>query len=127
MLGSNDAVATIAVKDTQAAKNFYERTLGFQPADGEGDGVLVYKSGRSKLFVYKSDYAGTNKATSATWVVPDVDTAVRDLKGKGVRFEHYDMPEMKRQGDVHVAGDMKAAWFKDPDGNILGIVSEGHA
>lgn len=40
-----------------------------------------------------------------------------------MRFEHYDMPGMKREGDVHFAGDMRAAWFKDPDGNILSIVS----
>ena len=122
MLGTNDAVATIAVKDTKAARNFYEKTLGFKPERSE-EGVLVYGSGRSKLFVYQSDFAGTNKATAATWVLPDVDGTVRDLKTKGVRFEHYDMPGMTRKGDVHVAGEMKAAWFKDPDGNILAIVS----
>ena len=122
MLGTNDAVATIAVKDTKSARNFYEKTLGFKPERSEED-VLVYGSGHSKFFVYQSELAGTNKATAATWVLPDVDGAVRDLKSKGVRFEHYDMPGMTRQGDVHVAGQMKAAWFKDPDGNILALVS----
>ena len=58
-----------------------------------------------------------------TWAVGDVDGAVRDLKAKGVKFEHYDMPEVKLEGDIHVAGDFKVAWFKDPDGNILNIVS----
>jgi hypothetical protein len=48
---------------------------------------------------------------------------VRDLKAKGITFEHYDMPDMKREGDVHIGGDMKVAWVKDPDGNILNIVS----
>src|SRR6185369_16205534 len=52
-----------------------------------------------------------------------VEDVVRDLKTRGVEFEHYDMPETKRQGDVHVSGSMKNAWFKDPDGNILGIMS----
>ena len=42
---------------------------------------------------------------------------------KGITFEHYDMPGMKREGDIHVDGDMKVAWFKDPDGNILNVVS----
>ena len=45
------------------------------------------------------------------------------LKGPGVAFEHYDLPQMTRQGDVHVAGAMKAAWFKDPDGNIFSLVT----
>jgi hypothetical protein len=52
-----------------------------------------------------------------------VEDIVRALKAKGVTFEHYDMPDMTRGGDVHVAGDMKVAWFKDPDGNILDIVN----
>jgi catechol 2,3-dioxygenase-like lactoylglutathione lyase family enzyme len=123
MLGEKDAIATIAVKDTKAAKQFYEGKLGLKPERSEDPTVLTYKSGDSTLFVYQSQYAGTNKATAATWVVADVDETVRDLKSKGVSFEHYDMPEMTRQGDVHVSGSMRAAWFKDPDGNILSLVS----
>ena len=53
----------------------------------------------------------------------DVDDEVRKLKGKGVKFEHYDLPDTKREGDVHVSGDIKVAWFKDPDGNILSVVN----
>jgi hypothetical protein len=53
----------------------------------------------------------------------DVEGMVRVLKAKGVAFEHYDMSRMMQEGDVHVAGDMKVAWFKDPDGNILNIVN----
>ncbi len=52
-----------------------------------------------------------------------MDDVVRDLKAKGVRFEHYDLPGMTRQGDIHVAGQLRTAWFKDPDGNILNIVN----
>ena len=76
------------------------------------------------LNVYRSDYAGTNKANAVTWAVgDDVEGVVRALKAKGVVFEHYDMPGMKLEGDVHIGADMKVAWFKDPDGNILNIVS----
>jgi hypothetical protein len=53
----------------------------------------------------------------------DVEGVVRALKAKGVTFEHYDMPGMSREGDIHVGGNMKVAWFKDPDGNILNIVN----
>ena len=124
MLGSKDAVANLAVKDLRAARKFYEGTLGLKPVSEDGDEFIVYESGRSTLNVYRSNYAGTNKATAVTWGVgDDVEGVVRDLKAKGVKFEHYDMPDMKREGDIHIGGDMKVAWFKDPDGNILNIVN----
>jgi catechol 2,3-dioxygenase-like lactoylglutathione lyase family enzyme len=124
MLGDKDAIATLAVKDLQAAKRFYEGALGLKPVDAEGDEVIVFASGKTKINVYRSRYAGTNQATALTWVVGDeLADIVRALKSKGVAFEHYDMPGMTREGDVHVAGDMNVAWFKDPDGNILNVVN----
>ena len=53
----------------------------------------------------------------------DVDRIVQSLKAKGLKFEHYDMPNTTREGDIYVAGGMRIAWFKDPDGNIHSIVS----
>jgi catechol 2,3-dioxygenase-like lactoylglutathione lyase family enzyme len=125
MLGNKDAVATIAVKNLETARKFYEGTLGLKAVDAEGEELIVFKSGNSILNVYRSQYAGTNRATAVTWLVgDDVESVVRALKAKGVSFEHYDMPDTKREGDIHVAGDMKVAWFKDPDGNILNIVNQ---
>jgi catechol 2,3-dioxygenase-like lactoylglutathione lyase family enzyme len=125
VLTNSAAIATIGVKKIDNAKKFYEAVLGFKPTGGDdNEGVAVYDSGGSKLFVYQSEFAGTNKATAATWVVDDVDGTVSTLKGRGVDFEHYDYPGMKREGDVHVSGKMRAAWFKDPDGNILAIVND---
>jgi catechol 2,3-dioxygenase-like lactoylglutathione lyase family enzyme len=125
MLGNKDAVATIAVKNLEIARKFYEGTLGLKAVDTEGEELIVFKSGNSILNVYRSQYAGTNRATAVTWLVgDDVESVVRALKAKGVSFEHYDMPDTKREGDIHVAGDMKVAWFKDPDGNILNIVNQ---
>ena len=124
MLGDKDVVATIAVKDLVTARKFYAETLGLTAVGGEGQEVIVFKSGKSTVNVYRSQYAGTNKATAATWVVgQDVDNIVRELKARGVKFEHYDFPGMKREGDVHVAGRIRNAWFKDPDGNILSVVN----
>jgi catechol 2,3-dioxygenase-like lactoylglutathione lyase family enzyme len=124
MLSDVDAIANLAVKDLKVARQFYEDTLGLQPVEFEGDELVVYKSGESVLNVYRSDYAGTNRATAVTWAVGDeVERVVRTLKGRGVRFEHYDLPGMTRKGDIHVGGDMEVAWFKDPDGNILNIVN----
>lgn len=127
MLGDNDAMATIAVKDVKAAKNFYEGTLGLKPVPSQEPSVLMYPCGKSRVLVYQSRYAGTNQATAVTWVVAsgnEVEELVKSLKAKGVVFEHYDFPGLTRQGDVHVAGKMKNAWFKDPDGNIHSIVGQ---
>ncbi len=124
MLGDKEAAATIAVKDLGAAKEFYERKLGLKPVDSEGDEAVTYRSGLTKVVVYRSQYAGTNRATAANWIVgKDLEGEVEALRERGIRFEHYDLPGLKRQGDIHVAGDMKVAWFKDPDGNILSLVS----
>lgn len=124
MLGDKDAAANIAVKNLEAAKKFYENTLGLTQVGAEGQEVIVFRSGNSTINVYRSKYAGTNQATAVTWVVgEDVGDVVRALKAKGVTFEHYDMPDVTREGDVHIAGNMKVAWFKDPDGNILNIIS----
>jgi catechol 2,3-dioxygenase-like lactoylglutathione lyase family enzyme len=123
MLADKDAVATVAVKDLKTAKKFYGDTLGLKPTPVPEPEVLNYKSGNSTVLVYKSQFAGSNKATAVTWIVDDVEGTVRDLKAKGISFEHYDFPGMTRKGDVHIAGKSKAAWFKDPDGNILAVVS----
>jgi catechol 2,3-dioxygenase-like lactoylglutathione lyase family enzyme len=124
MLKDRDIFATVAVKDLPAARQFYEQILGLEAVATEGDQVVIYRTGGCKLMVYKSQFAGTNKATSATWIVGDeIDETVKTLRSKGVSFEHYDMPGTKLEGDVHVSGDLRNAWFKDPDGNILSVVN----
>jgi catechol 2,3-dioxygenase-like lactoylglutathione lyase family enzyme len=123
VLANADVIATCAVRDIEKAKKFYEGTLGLTPLPTEEEGVLSYQCGKSSLLVYPSQYAGTNKATAATWAVNDLEATVRALKAKGVRFEHYDLPGTTRNGDIHGSGRTKAAWFKDPDGNILAVVS----
>ena len=124
MLGNKDAAANIAVKNLETAKKFYEDILGLTQVGAEGQELIVFKSGNSTINVYRSQYAGTNRATAVTWVVGgEMEGVVQQLKTKGVAFEHYDMPDMTREGDIHIAGTMKVAWFKDPDGNILNIAS----
>jgi catechol 2,3-dioxygenase-like lactoylglutathione lyase family enzyme len=124
MLGNKDAAATIAVRNLDVARKFYEGTLGLKKIGEEGDELVAYKSGNSTINVYRSKYAGTNQATALTWMVgKDIEGFVARLKAKGVKFEHYDMPELQLEGDIYSGGDMKVAWFKDPDGNILNIVT----
>jgi catechol 2,3-dioxygenase-like lactoylglutathione lyase family enzyme len=124
MLEDKDAVANLAVRDLSVAKRFYEGTLGFHPVAREGEELVSYRSGKTTFNVYRSKEAGTNRATALTWSVGDkVKAVVKELKAKGITFEHYDMPGLTLDGDVHVGDGMQVAWFKDPDGNILNIVS----
>jgi catechol 2,3-dioxygenase-like lactoylglutathione lyase family enzyme len=124
MLKDGNAIATIAVSNLDAAKRFYEGTLGLEVAEMDEPGGVTYRSGDSRILVYESQFAGTNRATSATWIVGDeLEDIVRTLKAKGVAFEHYDLPDTSRKGDIHESGDIKVAWFKDPDGNIINLAS----
>jgi hypothetical protein len=72
------------------------------------------------VLVYPSEFAGTNQATAASWAVgDDFDEIVEDLRSKGVTFEHYDLPDTTREGDVHMTGD-----FKPPVTPLNGAVSQ---
>lgn len=119
MLKDSEVMAMVAVKDLTKAEDFYSNTLGLQPIAKHEFGI-TYECGGSKLFVYPTPTAGTAKSTAATWNVKDISAVVKELDGK-VEFEHYDYPGAEHDGPVHILGGMKSAWFKDPDGNILGI------
>ena len=127
MLVKANVEPMLPVKDLQAAQKFYEQTLELEKVDSQPDTAVTYKSGNTTLVVYRSDFAGTNKGTAALWEIDDVDGTVRELKAKGVKFEHYDMPGLTRDGDIHRAGPFSVAWFKDPSGNILSVQNRpGH-
>jgi catechol 2,3-dioxygenase-like lactoylglutathione lyase family enzyme len=122
MLGNTSAVPMLPVRDLPAAQKFYEEKLGLKRLHVEPDVVATYQSGDSTLNVYRSEFAGTNQGTAALWEVENFEETVKQLKGKGVTFEHYDgMPGVTREGDVHRAGPLKIAWLKDPSGNILSV------
>jgi catechol 2,3-dioxygenase-like lactoylglutathione lyase family enzyme len=120
MLSEGNVFTTVAVKDINAGKAFYGGTLGLNQVD-ENPGGVMYQSGSGRIFVYESGTAGTGQATCAAWELDDIEAAVADLKEKGITFEHYDMPDITWEGDISVMGPLKAAWFKDPDGNILSV------
>ena len=121
MLNDKPLMPQIAVKDVEVAKKFYKETLGLTLKLEPMEGMAVFESGGVMFNVYESQVSGTNQATYAGWMVEDVDAEVEHLKTKGVKFEHYDFPGAKIENDVHVFGETKSAWFKDPDGNILAI------
>jgi catechol 2,3-dioxygenase-like lactoylglutathione lyase family enzyme len=122
MLKDAEVQPMLPVKDLAAAEQFYRQTLGLDEIEVMPDTALTFRTGRGSIVVYRSEFAGTNKGTAALWEVDDVEGTVEELKSRGVRFEHYDdMKDVTRKGDVHIAGPVKVAWFKDPSGNILSI------
>jgi catechol 2,3-dioxygenase-like lactoylglutathione lyase family enzyme len=123
MLGEKRAIATIAVKNIEDAKGFYEGILGLTRVFEDSSGVL-YQSGPSQVFVYTSPFAGSNKATAATWAVGEaLESIIERLKAKGITFETYDVPGTITEGILHISGNLKEASFLDPDGNSLSLVN----
>lgn len=120
MLKDHASSAIVAVSDLARAKAFYSDTLGLE-LDGEGaeEGVLVYRTGPTRLVVYRSGEAGHNRGNAVVWGVgDDIDAIVAALEAKGAAFAHYpDIGELA--GNIHHAGGEKLVWLKDPDGNIL--------
>ncbi|MBW3568821.1 VOC family protein [Candidatus Parcubacteria bacterium] len=124
MLKDANVTATIAVNNLEEAEKFYGQTLGLEEVK-RNEGGITYRSGNSKLFVYPSQYAGTNKATYAAFVVPNVEEVASALKEKGVSFGHYpELPGITIEGDIHKMGDFIVVWIKDPSGNMLAISNE---
>jgi catechol 2,3-dioxygenase-like lactoylglutathione lyase family enzyme len=123
MLKDRNAHAIVPCRDIKRSKTFYTQTLGLPLAE-EHDEVFAVKTGDTIVNVYESEEAGSNRANAIVWDCgDDIDAIVSELKARGVSFEHYPDLGMKIEGDVHVQDGFKAAWFKDPDGNILHINS----
>ena len=121
-LGNSPVTASIAVSDMDRAKQFYEGKLGLSGGEDQPDGGHTYDcAGGTKLHVYPSQSAGTSGATLAWWEVDDLDGTVDELTGNGVTFEQYGEPFNTDAKGIARLGDLAAAWFKDPDGNILAV------
>ena len=124
MLTDSAVRPTIPVVDLNRAKRFYETTLGLKPVQDNNNstsGIAIFECGKNTLVeIYQR---GPSKAdhTVATFEVSDIEEKVNILRGKGVNFEEYDMPGIKTQNGIATQSSVKAAWFKDSEGNILCI------
>jgi len=127
MLADHHSLATIATSDLDRARGFYEQPLGFKPTRELPEmGVVAYGGGSGSVLLYASEFAGTNQATVLSFDVPvdAFDAEIETLRRAGVVFETYDLPGTTWQdGVAGTGGDQRAAWFKDPDGNILSLTT----
>ena len=124
MLSNARIAPTLPVSDMDRAKKFYVDTLGFTIAqEGEG-GVLIEAAGGTAFTLYPSSFAGTNQATAAAFEVDDPEAVIKDLQARGITMEEYDMPGLKTVNGIADLGGEKGGWFKDPEGNILGVFTQ---
>ena len=122
-------VAIVPVSDVEAAIRFYGETLGLELQERRDDlpenREAEFRAAQGTLLVYESVGAGKSRHTVAGFRVDDVDATVTALRERDVEFEDYDLPELKTEGGVAAVGDVRAAWCRDPDGNLLAIESVG--
>ena len=114
--------AGLPASDIERARAFYEGTLGL-PIAQDLEGALTFGCGNGTMvFVYPSEFAGTNQATAAGWQVGDIEAAMEELRSKGVTFEEYDLPGLRTVDGIATFGPTKSSWFKDTEGNILALI-----
>ena len=127
MLSDSMCFAAIPAADLERARRWYGDKLGLEPQGGD-EGGLRYETGKGTGFLlYPSSFAGTNQATAMGWSVADFDGEIAELRRRGITFEDYDMPGLKTEDGVATLpdGSGRSAWFKDSEGNILAVSTDG--
>lgn len=127
MLASAEVAAIVPVSDIDRAVEFYGDVLGLElqarrqdlPENREAE----FRAGNGTLLAYESVGAGQSRHTVAGFRVEDLDSVVSGLRERGVTFEEYDLPNLKTENGIAAVGDVRAAWCRDPDGNIIAIES----
>jgi catechol 2,3-dioxygenase-like lactoylglutathione lyase family enzyme len=113
---------TIPAADLDRARQWYAEKLGFFPVRELPTGLFYDAAEGTRFVLYPSPNAGQAPTTLMGWSTTDVETEVRDLKARGVVFEEYDYPTLKTVDSIATRGNVRSAWFRDSEGNILAIV-----
>ncbi len=122
MLGKSKAFSGFAVPDIEKAKKFYGETLGLKVSEDHGL-LTLHLAGGNNVLIYPKPNHVPATFTILNFPVDDVDLAVDELKKRGVRFEIYDLPDLKTDEKGIMRGKGPTiAWFKDPAGNILSVL-----
>ena len=122
MLDNQPVHATLPASDLERAKRFYAEKLGLTPESETPGGVFYRCGGGTRFLVFPSSGAASGNHTQMGWTVDDIEAEVSGLKARGLVFEEYDTPYLKTVNSIASPGPVKSAWFKDSEGNLLGIV-----
>ena len=122
MLADRPIHATLPAADLERAKRFYTEKLGLSQEIEAPEGIFYRCGGGTRFLVFPSGGTASGTHTQMGWTVDDIEAEVADLKARGVVFEEYDTPYLKTVESVATTGPIKAAWFKDSEGNLLGLV-----
>jgi catechol 2,3-dioxygenase-like lactoylglutathione lyase family enzyme len=118
-LTQTQVTCMLPVKDLARARRFYEQQLGLEAGAAKPDGKFVYRCGGTEIALFPKAEGTRATHTALSFKVDDIARSIAELKGRGVRFADYDFPDFKTVEHVCVLGSEKAAWFEDPEGNIL--------
>ena len=121
-------VPVLAVDDLDRAAAFYRDKLGLEVDRFENDptSAIVHVGETSWLMLYTTSFK-RSEATAASFIVPDVESTVAELRDRGVEFEEYDLPGLKTERGIATFESYKTAWFKDSEGNIIAVSQQQEA
>ena len=119
MIAKTQVTCMLPVKDLARARRFYESSLQLEPVGVKEDGKFVYRCGGTEIALFPKPEGTKAEHTALSFAVADIRAEIAELKRRGVTFEDYDLPDFKTVEHVCVLGSEKAAWFRDPEGNIL--------
>jgi catechol 2,3-dioxygenase-like lactoylglutathione lyase family enzyme len=121
MLSDYLAVATVPATDMERAKKFYSEKLGFEPVVENPEYIEFHAAEGTRFTLFPTRAASGAGHTVLSFEVDNVEKVVEDLKGRGVVFEEYDMPDLKTVNGIATIEGFKGAWLKDSEGNILAV------
>ena len=123
MFGNHRVFATIPATDMARARRWYEEKLGLKPESEIPAGAVYALGGGTGFLLYPTEFAGKAPNTLMGIESHNVESDVAAMKAKGVVFEDYDTPDLKTVNSIATFGDLKSAWFRDSEGNILSIAN----
>lgn len=118
-LDASQVTIMLPVRDLARARDFYERALALPQGEERDDGKVVYRCGGTEIALFPKPEGTKAEHTALSFRVQDIRAAIREMEARGVEFADYDLPGFKTVEHVCVLGSEKAAWFSDPEGNIL--------
>ena len=113
---------TLPAADLDRAKKFYAEKLGLTPATESAGGIFYELAGGTRFILYPTPNPTRAGHTQIGFATKDIESEVEELRSRGVVFEEYDFPGLKTEKGIANTGETRAAWFKDSEGNIIGVV-----